>query len=458
MLFVNYRSRHTFTKEDKDAVNMFAHLAAVTIRNRDLFEREQRKALTEEALREAARVLTEPRAIEDSIPLDLRETLRVIADQGHKVADACGRNITSVLVTLVENHRHVMFVTWPREYEKERRAQFWRMTDPGDGERSFVTEVFNNGVTTLVSSTTISNRSFATIREDTLSQLVAAIGNGPQRTGVIVVESSNAYGFEEGTKKTFEFFATLALDAIRTARQRTDLLNAKKREKELSDLAFFYLKSGVLVHKHKGDVREFIKWAGMLRWRADKDGMSDELLEDFQAFEEAATMFNDLLASSSTQFEPFPTLDLNDFLKDWERRLREDRTYDAVSISFDIDATRGMQVRADPDLLREVLAILCSNARNAMLDSSQKLLTVETSTLSDQCLVKFTDTGKGIDASALGTDGMYLRTDSARAAGTGFGIPTAQLIVTRFGGEILRPRTSSGGTTNTFSLPLLVSE
>ncbi len=454
VLFVNYRNRHTFTKEDKDAVNMFAHLAAVTIRNRDLFEREQRKALTEEALREAARVLTVPPAADDRAHVDIRDTLDIIAREAHRVAIASGRSITSVVVSLVESQRYVAFSTWPREYERERRAQLWRMTDPIDGETTFVTRTFNTGVTSLVSTNTTAGRSFATIREDTLSQLTVAIGDGPQRTGVIVVESADAYGLEEGNKKTFEFFATLAFDAIRTARQRADLFHARKREKELSDLAFFYLKSGVLVHKRKGDVREFIRWAGMLRWRAEREGFSAKLLEDFQAFEDAATTFNDLLVSTSTQVEPFPTLDLNEFLKDWERRLREDRTYENITLTFEVGSTRGLLIRADPDLLRELLAILCSNARNAMLDSDLRLLTVATSiTTSKQCLIKITDTGKGIDASALDADGMFLRTDNARATGTGFGMPTAQLIATRFSGEILKPRTNSTGTTNTIALP-----
>jgi signal transduction histidine kinase len=457
VLFVNYRSRHTFTKEDAEIVNMFAHLAAVTIRNKDLFERERRKALTEEALREAAHILTQTRSIDDPVQMDLHQTLQSVVEQARNVAMACGRDVTSVVVALLEDRRYTHFATWPEAYVRDRRAQLWRLTEPlPDGRAAEVTEVANSGAAKLNIARTVSVRQFETVHQETLSQLLVAVGESPYRDGVIVVESSNPAGLEEESKQTFEFFSTLAFDAIRTARHRVDLLRARARERDSADLAFFYIKSGVLVHRHKGDVRDVISGAKLLRSRADTVGVPPQLQRDFDLFEEAVLTLNDLLSSTSTDLKMLPAL-LNDILLDWKTRLRQQREYDAIELRFRTESTKGLKVRVDADLLREVFAILCSNARKAMATSQRKQLTVETSTTDEKhCRIAFIDTGKGIDPAELDVDGLFLRSDAARARGTGYGIPTAELIMKRFEGEILKPKTGSDGTTNTVVLPIIV--
>jgi len=449
---VNYRSRHTFTSEDEEIVRMFAHLAAVTIRNKDLFERERRKARTEEALREAARVLTQTWSADDPVQPHVHETLQSIADQARNVSEACGRGVTSVLVALREGHRFVAFATSPKEYQRERIGQLWRMTERSpDGNPTDLMRVADTGDATLNVAQSISEQLSPTLREDTLSQLVVAIGDGPNCDGALVVESTDPYGLDDETAKAFEFLSTLALDAIRAARHRADLSRSRKREEDLEDLAFAYIKSGVLVHKHKNDILEVIFGAKLLRLRAENVGVPATLQNAFDLFEEAAQTLEDLLKSSGAV--ELRAHRLNEMLVDWKTWLRQQREYDAIELAFVIDATAGVMVRVDADLLREVFAILCTNARQAMVDGQRKQLTVETTLDERHCRVAFSDTGKGIDPAELDGDGKYLRSDAARVKGSGYGMRTAELIVRRFEGELLKPKTGPNGTTNTIALP-----
>lgn len=454
VLFVNYRSRHTFTTDDEEIVRMFAHLAAVTIRNKDLFERERRKARTEEALREAARVLTQTWSADDPVKPHLHETLQSIADQAHSVAEACGRGVTSVLVALRDNHRFFPFATSPKEYQKERLAQFWRMTETSaDGKPTDLMLVADTGETKLNVAQSASEQRVPTLREDTLSQLVVAIGDSPNRKGVIVIESTDSYGLEDDGAKTFDFLSTLALDAIRAARHRAELSRARKREEDLEDLAFAFIKSGVLVHRHKGDVLDVTIRAKILRLRAEHAGVSEALQNDFDSFEEVARTLEGLLTSSGTV--ELHAHHLNEILLDWNNRLRRWTEYAGIELVLAIDQTNGVLVRVDADLLREVFAILSTNAQRAMEKRPQKQLTIETSLNDQYCRIAFSDTGKGVDPAELDGDGRYRRSDAARARGSGYGMRTAELIVRRFEGELLKPKTGPEGTTNTITLPVV---
>jgi GAF domain-containing protein/signal transduction histidine kinase len=451
VLFVNYRSRHTFTSEDEEIVRMFAHLAAVTIQNKDLFERERRKARTEAALRESARVLTQTWSVDDPGQPHVHETLQNIAEQARKVADACGRGVTSVLVALREEHRFVAFATSPKDYQRDRRGQLWRMIESaGDGSPTDLMRVADTGEAKLNVAQSISEQLFPTVREDTLSQLIVAIRDGPKYDGVIVVESTDPYGLEDEGGQAFELMSTLALDAIRAARHRADLSRSRKREEDLEDLAFAFIKSGVLVHRHKNDILDVTFVAKTLRLRAEEVGIHAALQNDFDLFEEAARTLEDLLKSTGTV--ELQAHNLNEILVDWNGRLRQRREYDGIELVLAIDKTNGVMVRVDADLLREVFAILSTNARRAMADRQRKQLTIETSLDDRYCRVAFSDTGKGVDASELDGDGRYLRSEAARARGSGYGMRTAELIVRRFEGALLKPKTGADGTTNTITL------
>ena len=79
ILFANYRSPHHFSREEKQAAELFAYQAAVAIRNARQYEE------TERRLRRQAAVLEATQAI--ATPLDLAQVLRTIADCAREALD-----------------------------------------------------------------------------------------------------------------------------------------------------------------------------------------------------------------------------------------------------------------------------------------------------------------------------------------------------------------------------------
>jgi hypothetical protein len=93
-------------------------------------------------------------------------------------------------------------------------------------------------------------------------------------------------------------------------------------------------------------------------------------------------------------------------------------------------------VKADPELLRRVVANLIDNAAEAMEASSIRQLTVATRTESDgdAAVIEIVDSGRGI--SPEDKQKLFLPHFSTKKRGTGLGLAIASQIVTEHNGTI----------------------
>jgi len=452
VLFVNYRIPHRFTEDDKKTIKMFVHLASVAIRNQELFERERSKASTQKALYEAAKAFTES--------LDLDQTLQRIADEAYRVAVACERRVNFASVALFRAAVSEIAATHPAaELEVVRNilgAEF--LLDIGINQRKGVVgRAFQSTETQIANNVSEeSDQDYISVHDNTKSQLVVLIWDGKLRIGSINVESSDPKAFYLEDRETFEILAALAADAIRNARQFAALEAAAQREESLTDVALFYIKSGVLVHKHRGSVQNFIEWAKILKLQSALVGVADKLANEFVRFEHSAKTLNDLLDSARFDAAELPIRHINDLLADWEKLLNMDSEYAAITRDFDLAQTHECRVRMDPDLMREVLSIFSKNSLSAMKHTSVKKLTFKTSVNAEgDCEILISDTGHGIDLPTRDRIRQRVRIKAQGSDRTGLGLLTAQLIITKFGGEVADPVSNSNGTAFRIELPVI---
>ena len=450
VLFVNYRTQHKFTKEDKDIIKMFSHLAAVAIRNQDVFERERRKAQAQAALREAAATLTEV--------ADVETTVKRIAQEAYKVAQACGGEITSVAIGLLNDEASYRKVCTspPEDWEDRgnRVREIMSLTLNSAAAAGVVATAFATGQPQLSIKTESTPGAFVCIHDHADVQLAIPISDGQRRVGIIYVEGADGSAFSEAAIETFELLAPLAFDALRAAKQYEELDTARLREEALTDVALFYIKSGVIVHRHRAAVRNFVVWENMFRQDAEREKVSKRLRKDFELVSKSAKQLNDILNSTNMDFAALPVLAINTLLRDWHDRLRTGQSFAYVETPFDIDRTRGAEVRVDSDLMREVFNIFATNSLTAMKSRPAKKFSV-TSGLEpegNKCRIVIADNGVGMAPEIAERIRKNIRSTSAN--GRGIGLLTAELIVTKFGGEMREPRTSPGGTVFTITLPL----
>jgi signal transduction histidine kinase len=125
-------------------------------------------------------------------------------------------------------------------------------------------------------------------------------------------------------------------------------------------------------------------------------------------------------------------------------------------VTLDVEAAPGMQVRGDPDQLRQLVVILVDNALRYTPEGGR--VTVDAHRVDGSALVAVSDTGIGIDPDALAhVFERFYRADDARTrafGGAGLGLSIAEQLVTGHGGRITAESTPGRGSTFTVTLPL----
>jgi signal transduction histidine kinase/sensor domain CHASE-containing protein len=125
-------------------------------------------------------------------------------------------------------------------------------------------------------------------------------------------------------------------------------------------------------------------------------------------------------------------------------------------ISLQVERPSDLQVLADPDRVKEIIANLCSNA--VKFTEAGGRLHVSSSKGDRFARVTIADSGKGIPDDKIGTIfdefSQLSSSDQRREGGIGMGLAIAKRLVEMHGGQIEVESTEGKGTRFTFSLPL----
>ncbi len=125
-------------------------------------------------------------------------------------------------------------------------------------------------------------------------------------------------------------------------------------------------------------------------------------------------------------------------------------------VALDVDTDPGMQVRGNPDQLRQLVVILVDNALRYTPEGGR--VNVDAHRVDGSAVVAVSDTGIGIDPDALAhVFERFYRADDARTrafGGAGLGLSIAEQLVTGHGGRISAESTPGHGSTFTVTLPL----
>jgi signal transduction histidine kinase len=125
-------------------------------------------------------------------------------------------------------------------------------------------------------------------------------------------------------------------------------------------------------------------------------------------------------------------------------------------VALDVDTVPGLEVRGNPDQLRQLVVILVDNALRYTPEGGR--VSVEAHRNDGTAVVAVRDTGIGIDRAALKhVFERFYRADEARNradGGAGLGLSIAEQLVNDHGGRISAESAPGRGSTFTVSLPL----
>ncbi|MGC4113313.1 MAG: ATP-binding protein [Myxococcales bacterium] len=149
----------------------------------------------------------------------------------------------------------------------------------------------------------------------------------------------------------------------------------------------------------------------------------------------------------------FKPVDLNKLVKDTLTMVETQVKAEGVDLSMALAA--GLPpVKGDPGHLAQVLLHLVSNARTAMLKTSEKKLFVTTEASPGKVLLKVADSGKGIDEKTLPRIFEPFFTTKDVWSNVGLGLSVSFRVVEEHGGRIDVATALGKGSTFTVELPV----
>ncbi|MBE9513974.1 MAG: GAF domain-containing protein, partial [Chloroflexi bacterium] len=209
ILFVNYRSAHRFTDEERQAAELFAQQAAVTIRNAQLYEEATRRATALETLYEAGRAVTST--------LTLNEILHHIVEQAWRLTEPRGEKTHFSHLALVDGNR-IRFVA---AHPSEMLARLQDRVPEIDLEEDVPIGITGRVVVTCQSQLVrdvLEDPDYIETDPRVRSQLGVPIQLGEQVVGVINVEHPENDAFDEEDQRALDALASQVAIAIQNAR------------------------------------------------------------------------------------------------------------------------------------------------------------------------------------------------------------------------------------------------
>jgi signal transduction histidine kinase len=195
--------------------------------------------------------------------------------------------------------------------------------------------------------------------------------------------------------------------------------------------------------------------AEMLLQRTDDETMKKGLTIITVQVERMTRLMNQLLACARRDPPNFRPVDLRDVIKNCLDAVEERLNQHGVQVISEQDEELP-HIRADSDLMMQVLLNLVLNAVQAMSETGTLRVTA---VCDGEQYIKLTiaDTGHGIPSDILPNIFEPFITTKERGKGTGLGLAVVLGIVQEHGGSITVTSTPRQGTTFTLLLPRAVS-
>lgn len=450
VMFVNYWKRHLFTLQERTNIELFASQAAVAISNAQLYESEQKRTQSLEALHEAGGAITGS--------LDERKILKTIARQAWQIAKSRGKLANFADIRMQHGSKLKLEAVYPSKILSQAHVELNDEIDLGQGLLGDIGIIGRSVVTGEPQLIPNVHKIpyYRQFHDQTNSELVVPIKIDKDVVGMINVEHPAFNAFDEKDLSTFESLATQAGIAIQNARRYADLKKTVNSLEAKTQLAWMGMASATWRHRIENDARNINIHLHNIREEAitktaEAAAIRNELAGIGKMAKRILKVPTTVPLSARRSVKP---INICDFINKHIEQLRHSYLYKSVECKLDSRVPKTTTVRASRLLLRQALEILYDNAAEAMTSSKRKKLVVRIQQNDDRLEIRVLDTGTGIpsDIEAQLFGGRVKK--NRGVPGLGFGLLQAQAIIEQHGGDIKHEPSSRVGTTMLVWLPL----
>lgn len=441
IMFVNYRSVHRFTNDERKNIELFANQAAVAIRNARLLADIRHRNAQLQAISKISKSISTILDLEKLID----HAVNVIRDR---------LNLYYVGLFLVgEGGEYAILRGGTGEAGRNMLKDGHKLQING---LSMVGWSIANGQARIAL-----NVAEESIRYDnpllpkTQSEMALPLLSHNQCIGALSVQSTEKAAFTDEDIAVLQTMADQLTIAIENALQYEELLKTKGVLAARTALAWTGMVSSTWRHAITRDtvtIREQIKLlrgdlislseSGTINKRLDMiERLSNRILE------------KPITAPLSAE-EGAVSISLNKLIQKRVNSLWTHGLYKPVKLDLKFMLEDSATVRASPEWVQRALDILIDNAIDAMQGLPKPHLAISTRRLGDQAEILIRDNGHGIPAEVQKRLFQEPVRKSQGEKGQGMGLLFAQTIVQTYGGEIRVIETGAKGTAMVISLSL----
>jgi GAF domain-containing protein/DNA-binding LacI/PurR family transcriptional regulator len=454
VMFVNYCTPHRFSTEELADIELFAHQAAVAIRNAQLFNETIIKTAYLQAQYEAGKAVSSALALDNIIDR--------IVEQIRPITGCDGRPAHLVHVALLEGNR-LNFTEWLLEPAPVKKGRTGSIDLEGNTPIGVMGRTVRTGHSQLVKDTD-EDTDYISFAPDTHSELAVPIKIGETVVGVINVEHSEQKAFTEEDQGALEALAAQAALAIQNARMYAEL---EQRYGELRQMKGFvgshtaleWMRLVSAVWKHNIDHRVWdARTDAELVRRAYKNGEHMKALQKLEDLEETIKEIGKIpFTAPLSDEDAVSSFPLNQLIRDYLQIRWRHAAYKLVELvqNLQLDLDERVTVRASEEWLRRGLEILVENAVQAMANSPKKCLSVSTRLVDDKVEISISDTGPGIPMEILERIKKGEPIEKPKGSrGAGVGLALARNIFDAYQGRLAVSDTGPNGTVMLITLPV----
>ena len=184
----------------------------------------------------------------------------------------------------------------------------------------------------------------------------------------------------------------------------------------------------------------------------DSEAVKQSFKRIIEAAQKISRINKEIMKSSRKKDTRLEAVNLETLIQDCLKMFKDLLTLKHIGLDSDF-GHRGVHVAGDKFNLEQLFKNLVLNAIEAMDQSPEKQLMVETfyETYTDTVVVRITDTGCGISEESMDT--LFTPYVTSKEQGTGLGLCVVKNIVEKHGGKISVSSKPDAGTTFTIRLP-----
>lgn len=439
-LFFSYRFYHTFDKEERSLLNLFAQLAALAILRATLYAQAERR---QQRLETVARITP---TISASLELDevFRAILREVKNTIPRTQNAC-------IVQLDEKTQELIIPSVSLEFYHMDHSS---LSDPYrvniTQEHSIAGRVIRTGQAEIISNTK-ADPDYLPLISSTQSELCVPIKIGNTTQGVLILESDQLNAFTLEDQRLLEMLADHVTIATQNA-QRYALTRERELRERIAALAMG------LIHAINSAVANIpdlvIEIEEKLKYGHDVSEPFSDLRKNAEETGRISSQLRDLVITK--QFKP-ELIKLDTLIQRVILTLPKKREFKHIALRYKASSL-APEIMADLLWMEMLLQNLISNAYEAIPTDRSGVVEIEVETDQANVFIRVKDNGKGIapeDRPRIFDPDYTTKEGGGRLHG--IGLYHCRQFVAEHRGDLEVESTPGAGTMFTVVLPKLVS-